>query len=348
MTTQTQSRPSAPANGTRFDTAYIRSLVDAGKRAGLVRAPGQAATIEKSGQPVATTGALRSQWIVITPQMARDWLENNFRNRPVKEDVIAAYARDMTNGTWVATHQGIAFNDRDELIDGQHRLRAIILSGKDVRMMVTFGLPSMISGSEMTTMDAVDRGATRSVADQLTIQHGIKAAGIIAATARSIAAFCSSERTRRLSVGQTIDIYRAFEASIKWLVERRSSEHGLKQAGVIAAFALAMQPSWTGTDWKGVGKIAAMYERMTDGSELKAGSAAKHLRAFLTSDEAKLLNRGTDRGLAELVLQAIWLETKGKPVAKLELSTEGADYFRALQPDRIQKIAVLFSLPKTS
>ena len=119
----------------------------------------------------------------------------------------------IMNGTWVATHQGLAFNVRDELIDGQHRLKAVVLAGKAVRMMVTFGLPSIISGSEMTTMDAVDRGATRSVADQLTIQHGMKNSGIIASVSRSIAALCSNERTRRLSVGQTLEIYRAFQAS---------------------------------------------------------------------------------------------------------------------------------------
>lgn len=325
----------------------LKSIVEAGRRSGLLRGPNDPVMIEKNGTPLATSGAFRSQWMDITPQMAAHWLENNFRNRPVKEDVVIAYARDMSIGDWVSTHQGIAFNDRDELIDGQHRLLAIIRSGMTIRMMVTFGLPSIIRGREMTTMDAVDRGATRSVADQLTIQHGMKNAGIIASTSRSIAALCSTERTRRLSVGQTIDIYRAFEQAINWFVERRSSQHGLRQAGVIAGFALALQPHWTGKAWFGAGKVAAMFERLVEGEALKERSAVKCLHAFLTSEEAKLLTRGTDRALAELVLQAIFLEIGGKPVTKLELSTEGADYFRNLQPDRIQKISVLFQLAKS-
>jgi len=96
--------------------------------------------------------------------MAKDWLENNFRNRPISEDTVAAYARDMIAGQWVATHQGVAFNDKDELIDGQHRLHAIVRCDKTIRMMVTFGLPSVIEGKQMTTMDCVDRGRTRSSA----------------------------------------------------------------------------------------------------------------------------------------------------------------------------------------
>jgi hypothetical protein len=128
---------------------------------------------------------------------------------------VDAYARDMLNGVWVPTHQGLAFNDRDELIDGQHRLQAIVKSGCTVRMMVTFGLASVIDGKEMTTMDAVDRGRTRSVADQLKIQHGFKDGAITAAICTNLAAICSQERTRRLSVGQTLEIFRAFEGPIR-------------------------------------------------------------------------------------------------------------------------------------
>lgn len=338
------SAPTSSAPSPRI--AALRQIVESGRAAGLVRRPGDPVVIEKKGTPLATEGALRSQWVEVTPALATTWLDNNFRNRPMKQDVIAAYARDMTAGTWVATHQGLAFNDRDELIDGQHRLRAVIASGRTVRMMVTFGLPSVIKGSEMTTMDAVDRGAQRSVADQLTIQHGLKNGGAIAMVTRSIAALCSSERTRRLTVGQTLEIYRAFQPAVDWMIERRATEHGLKQAGVLAAFAFAMQPCWNGHAWEGADKITAMYERLVDGKNLKPKTALLLLRAFLTSDDAKLLNRGTDRGLAELVLQAIHLELKGRPVAKLEISQEGAEHYRGLQADRVRRVAQLFSLDK--
>jgi len=70
------------------------------------------------------------------------------------------------------------------------------------------------------------------------------------------------------------------------------------------------------------------------------------LRDFLLSPEAKLLTRSCDRGLAELVLQAIHLQLKGKKLTKLEPSTEGAEAFRALQPERVAKITALFHLAK--
>lgn len=335
--------PSAPSRA-----ADIRALVERAKQTGLIRAPGQPVKIDKTGgQPVAAESGLRSVWMDITPELASQWLENNFRNRPVKRDVVLAYARDMLRGTWVATHQGIAFNDRDELIDGQHRLLAILEAKITVRMMVTFGLPAQINGREMTTMDCVDRGATRSVSDQLKIQHGLKHASEIAQTARILGALCWSGRTRRLSVGHTLEIYREFQPAVDHVIARRAAGHGLRQAGVLAGFAFALMARATDQGFgRAAAPIAAMYERLVTGEELRKGTAMAHLRAFLTSDEAKLLGRGTDRGVSELVLQAIWLEGQGQKLDKLELGREGAEHYHAAQAERCRRIELLFRLPE--
>jgi len=337
-----------PLSSAPFNPDEIRRVVQLGKDRGLILDGNKARPVAKNGIDAAAEGKLRSQWMDVDPATAKRWLENNFKNRPVKEDVVLAYARDMKNGTWVATHQGVAFNDLDELIDGQHRLRAIVLSGCTVRMMVTFGLPSKIEGKQMTTMDAVDRGRTRSVADQLTIQHGFKNGSITASVCAALAGICSSERTRRLSVGETLDIFRAYEAPALWVIDRRSKEHGLRVAGVLAGFAFAMatEPAFNDSERQDhdLMPITAMFEALTTGDGLKAKSPIAHLRNFLTSDEAKLLTRGTNRGVAELTLEAIRLQLKGKPITKLEMSTEGADHFRKLQPDRVAKIAAFFQI----
>lgn len=88
---------------------------------------------------------LLSQWkglkvgfIEITPKLAEAWLKHNVKNRKLKDDSGNLYARDIKNGNWLVTHQGVAFNDRHELIDGQHRFEAVIRAGKPAVMMVTF------------------------------------------------------------------------------------------------------------------------------------------------------------------------------------------------------------------
>jgi hypothetical protein len=324
----------------------VRRMLQVASEKGLVRLAGQKAEIEKNGIDAAALGNVRSQWMDVTPAMAKRWLENNFRNRPLDEDVVHAYARDMINRVWVPTHQGIAFNDRDELIDGQHRLHAIATAAKKtIRMMVTFGLPSEIEGAEMTTMDAVDRGRTRSVGDQLKIQHGMKNGSIISQVCASMASLCYGLRTRRLSVGQTLDIYRAFQGATDWVIVHRSRENGLRGAGVLTAFAFALALDGDFFARHDTCPVAKMYERLIEGEELKEGMPITHLRAFLTSDEAVFLSRSTNRGVAELALQAIFLEAKGRKIEKLEMALDGADHFKSRQKERVAKIAGMFQLP---
>jgi hypothetical protein len=337
------------------DPGEIRRLVNLGRERGLIHGGGAGPVkIEKNGMDVSTLGPLRTQWIIVTPELALKWLTNNVRNRTVSDDVVRAYARDMVNGEWVYTHQGLAFNDKDELIDGQHRLQAVILANIEVRMMVTFGLPSEIEGREMTTMDAVDRGRTRSVADQLKIQHGLKNGSVIASICNSIAPICSSERTRRLSVGQTLEIYRAFESPIHWVIVNRSHAIGLRQAGVMAGFAFSIateipkKPGAGRAEMLSTTPIMLMFEALVSGEGINPKSGMAHLRAFLTSDDARLLTRGSDRALAELVLQSIHLQLERKKIEKLEQSLDGANYFRSLQPQRVEKIAAMFALPDAS
>ena len=299
--------------------------------------------MEKDGFHAALlAGTITSQWMDVTPEMALRWLENNFRNRKLSDDVVAAYARDMRNGVWVPTHQGVAFNDRDELIDGQHRLRAIVLSGKTIKMMVTFGLPSVIEGAEMTTMDAVDRGRTRSVAHQLKIQHGLKHGTLISGICFVIANLCYGKKTRRMSVGQTLDIYRMYEHAVTWVIAHRPRQQGLRVNGVLGAFCFALQTEEGFVD--GSTPISLMFERLTDGVEFEAGSAIGRLHAFLTSEEATLMTRPFDRGVAELALNAIYLERMNERIEKLPMGTQGADHYRALQQDRVKRIAAMFEL----
>jgi len=319
-----------------FDADEIRRLVAKGKAAGTIREAGSAAVVKKNGIPVASTGSMRSQWMDIDPGTAAHWLQNNFVNRLLSDDVINGYARDMALGNWVATHQGIAFNDLDALIDGQHRLHAIIRCGLTIRMMVTFGLPSIIEGKQSTTMDAVDRGRPRSVADQLKIQHGMKNGSTIAMICASLAGLCQNERTRRLSVGQTLDIYRAFRPAVDWVIEFRPTAAGLKAKGVLAACAFAVAADV---------KLKRRCHQLFTGDFEGQNTPLHLLRDFLVSDDAKLLNRGTDRGIAELTLLALQLDVAGEVVERLELTQVGLYAFRALQPERVAAVARLFALP---
>ena len=98
--------------------------------------------------------------VEITPELAKKWLAANKDNRHARPSHINNLAREIKNGKWTLTHQGIAFSSAGRLIDGQHRLEAIIAAGEPVFMAVFIGLDDNMFG-------ALDRGIRRTLTDEL-------------------------------------------------------------------------------------------------------------------------------------------------------------------------------------
>src|SRR5208282_3766412 len=62
------------------------------------------------------------------------------KQRPLRDAKVEAYAQTMVAGKWDTTHQGIAISDEGYLLDGHHRLQAVIRSGLTITFLVTRGL----------------------------------------------------------------------------------------------------------------------------------------------------------------------------------------------------------------
>ena len=84
---------------------------------------------------------MKTVYTIITPEMAKEWLKQNTKNRNVSQQKVNAYAEDMAKGNWHEHHQGVAFYTDGTVADGQHRLLAVVKSGMSVSMMVTFDVP---------------------------------------------------------------------------------------------------------------------------------------------------------------------------------------------------------------
>ena len=75
----------------------------------------------------------------VTPEMAKAWLLKNPENRPIEEDRVREYADKMHRGEWKEKMHGgspLIVMKEGELINGQHRLMAVVKYGKSVRMQV--------------------------------------------------------------------------------------------------------------------------------------------------------------------------------------------------------------------
>lgn len=102
----------------------------------------------------------------ITPDIAKEYLRQNKKNRKVKPKTVESYARDIIRGNFITTHQGIGFDENGELFDGQHRLLAIVMANKSATMMVARGVPK-------EAISVVDRGVTRSIRDVIQIESSM-------------------------------------------------------------------------------------------------------------------------------------------------------------------------------
>jgi hypothetical protein len=106
---------------------------------------------------------MRSRIQKITPKRAEEMLAANTANRPLSRQLVRSFADAMRRGDWVVTHQGIAFDTNGVLVDGQHRLAAVIESEMPVEFTVFTDVPS-------DTFDVLDTGRKRNAADALAIE----------------------------------------------------------------------------------------------------------------------------------------------------------------------------------
>ena len=103
----------------------------------------------------------------ITPEDALRILENhNNGNRLLRHGGAKYIAEQITKGEWVENHpQPICFSMNGKLIDGQHRINGIVLSGKTVWATCNFGVDPQI-------MQYMDTGISRSLGDRVTfVEH---------------------------------------------------------------------------------------------------------------------------------------------------------------------------------
>lgn len=99
----------------------------------------------------------------ITPDVAHVYLTHNRVNRPIKENIVALYAQQMNDNLWVLSNDAITFASNGDLMNGQHRLTAVIRSGKTCDFLVTRNMP-------LESFAVMDNGTGRTASDVLFIE----------------------------------------------------------------------------------------------------------------------------------------------------------------------------------
>ena len=261
-------------------------------------------------------------------------------NRNLRESTVKSYEIDMRSGNWVATHQGIAFNDLGDLIDGQHRLTAIVRAGVTVRMLVTRGLPAETGSTK--TMDAVDVGAVRSVRDHLKLQHGFRNPfrDVAAATAIVQLVIAKISQVKRISVGQILSVLEIYGRHIGEIgsIMDSGKEKRLRRSQFIGplAFARAIDSSCVDRFLAGVMK----------GANLGEDSPILAFRNFFFSDASSQWTASGHKEVrtefACIVLNSLRRFAQAEPSKEVHTGRGGYAFFAKKQIDSVKKIGQIF------
>lgn len=126
---------------------------------------------------------MKLQVVNITPEMAERYLQINGKNRRKSNDHIARLARKMSQGRWIVNGQTISFDIDGRLIDGQHRLEAIVKSGQTVEHAIAFDV------SDPDAFKSYDGDALKRGAGQVAQMMGAKDSSALTSFSRLVLAY---------------------------------------------------------------------------------------------------------------------------------------------------------------
>ena len=184
---------------------------------------------------------------------------------------------DMNQGEWHFTGSPIVFDESNELVDGQHRLSAIVASGSTQWMIV-------VQGVKRDAYVAIDSGVRKSTADFFRFE-GVPNANFSAATANWLLRYDNIQDGK---LQHTSLVSKAMvEGSYKLRADRIQEAHG-KHVGL-------------GTFVGSTSMIAALYIIITE------AYGAEFCNRFLDS-----LSTGICTGATEKLRSAIDRDNKGR------------------------------------
>lgn len=146
----------------------------------------------------------------VTPEMASEILaEHNGLNRKINKRHVSALALNMEKGTWKFNGDSIRFDNKGNLIDGQHRLSAIVESNKPMTML-------FVSGLDTSIIRTIDQEVKPRNLNDILKMDNVKYASQVASCLNryfaikvNCASFIDSNRTYGSSAATSVNVTKA-------------------------------------------------------------------------------------------------------------------------------------------
>jgi len=248
----------------------------------------------------------------ITPDIAKEMLKFNGYNRPIVEGQVIQLSKQMKNGEWLFDGQPLRFGKDGRLLDGQHRLSAIIMSETTQEMVIMRGIDS-------SAFKVMDTGKLRSTSDIFQIE-GIKNHSQ-AASISKLVYLHSNKLYFGIGRGQT--------PTNQQLVEFYLKQDGLdnyvsQSKALYNQFSKTLNPTTIGalfylTAQKDVKQAEIFWSKLCTGLSLEGGSPMHYLREFLI--ENRMSQKKYPRAIIHYAIYYCWNAfRRGEKVTKIDLT----------------------------
>lgn len=202
-----RERAAVLAADRKANEARITETVKAAKKTSrpAYKAAGEYAIHDDESWPLRKHPSPACRLMFITPMLAAKMLTFNSANRKLRRRHTDNLAEDMADSRFVLTHQGVAFDTDGILLDGQHRLQAMVDSNTSLPMFVFVGI-------DPAARAFIDVHARRSNSDVLTM-NGISIPSVanVVALIRTVYVY-KAEPTGQRWGATRIDSQRILEA----------------------------------------------------------------------------------------------------------------------------------------
>lgn len=263
--------------------------------------------------------------LVVTPEVAKWCLGRNINNRSIKEEGVKMLVRALKSGGFVDTAETIKFDSNGELIDGQHRLAAIIRADVSAPITLAMGLPPKAKR-------LIDTGSKRTPRDIMVLgdiypdmRNHLKS---LAAAVKLAVQFVLETSTLKLSVPEIEEAVKQLGTENVKAVLTECGRHGRKPGSLLTyapfvaamIFAHRLYPDQT----------IQFIERVASGAMLNEKDPELVLREMSSSRQGSVNDISHRMLWTERSLKAFWVSVNGQKCASSATIRDLSEDLKAL------------------
>lgn len=262
----------------------------------------------------------RAEILVISPEMAGDWLEKNTHNRTQSPYWVRSLSDRIKRGEWVYNGESIKFNRHGVLIDGQHRLSAVIESNTPIRSVVVWGAPD-------NAFETIDIGKRRTISDSLSL-FGEHNTNVLGAALSWQWRYENNLMAYRMSMGKRPTTHQVMEvlAQHPGLRESVRKAEGIKSL-ITTALCAFLHYQFAQRDED---KAREFFESLLTGNNLENDNPVYRLRERIIKDKIGKASLPKEE-IAALTIKAWNSFQAGKKMYQLRVLNDEA--FPIIEPD---------------